>query len=135
MKQKNKNYRSSSLTFEKGKNVRALPLCLSLPIYLSSLMMTFVCVVCCVRALFREKRERREMRAVSSCQRLCSSPCSILPAWALCVLAFLDRLSICGSKGVCVLRELRRVNLYTAPDAVLSFRRVFIVFLFSAVVQ
>ena len=49
----------------------------------------------------------------------------------LCVLAFLDRRSICGSKCVFVLRELRRVNLYTVPDAVLSFRRVFIVFLFS----
>ena len=62
-------------------------------------------------------------------------PAPIVIYGMLCVRAFLDRRSICGSKGVCVLRELRRVNLYTVQDADLSIRRVFIVFLFSYVVQ
>ena len=71
------------------------------------------------------------MRAVSSGQRLYVSPAPIVIYGVLCVPAFLDRQSICVLKGVWVLRELRRVILYTVPDAVLSFRRVFIVFLFS----
>lgn len=75
------------------------------------------------------------MRAVSSGQRLYVSPPPIVIYGVLCVLAFLKHRSICGSKVACVLRELRRVNLYTVQYAVLSFRRVFIVFLFSAVVQ
>lgn len=75
------------------------------------------------------------MRAVSSGQRLYVSPTPIVIYGVLCVPAFLDRPSICGSKGVCVSSVPRRVNLYTVHDAVLSFRRVFIVFLFSSVVQ
>lgn len=135
MSRKNKNSLLHHQTVKKRISERALPLCLSLPFYLTYLMMLCVRFACCVRALFRENQEKRKMRAVSSCQRLYVSPAPIVVYGVLCVLAFLDRRPICGSKCACVLRELRRVILYTVPYAVLSFRRVFIVFLFSAVVQ
>lgn len=135
MNRKNKNSLHRLLLLKKGNSVKALWPCLSLAFYLSSIMMPFVCVVCCVRALIRENQEMREMRAVSRGQRLCGSPCSIWPAWAQCVPAFFCRRTICRSKGVCVLSELRRVNLYTVHLAVLSIPTRFIVFLFPAVVQ
>lgn len=67
LNRKNKNYPLRLQPLKKGKNVRALRLCLFLPVYLTSLMMPCVRVVCCVRSLFREKSVKAQNAGCFEC--------------------------------------------------------------------